>query len=81
MGPLIRSNLIYNPGPIFCVGNGSQTTRPIESPVPRRFYHNGPALGAQASERRISELVKEVGFRHFKRATQTPIKLIYEAKP
>jgi SAM-dependent methyltransferase len=49
--------------------------------VPASLAHNGPALGAQAGERRISELVKAAGFKHFKRATQTPFILIYEAKP
>jgi SAM-dependent methyltransferase len=49
--------------------------------VPSSLAHNGPALGAQAGERRISELVKAAGFKHFKRATQTPFILIYEAKP
>jgi ubiquinone/menaquinone biosynthesis C-methylase UbiE len=49
--------------------------------VPASLAHNGPALGTQAGERRISELVKEVGFKHFRRATQTPFNLIYEAKP
>jgi len=49
--------------------------------VPASLAHNGPALGAQAGERRISELVKAVGFKHFKRASQTPFILIYEAKP
>jgi hypothetical protein len=37
-------------------------------------------LGAKAGERRISELLKAVGFKHFKRVTQTPFNLIYEAK-
>jgi SAM-dependent methyltransferase len=49
--------------------------------VPASLAHNGPALGAQSGEHRISELVKAVGFKHFKRATQTPFNLIYEAKP
>jgi SAM-dependent methyltransferase len=49
--------------------------------VPASLAHNGPALGAQAGERRISELVKAAGFKHFKRATRTPFNLIYEAKP
>ncbi|MDF2769423.1 MAG: tRNA ((7)-)-methyltransferase [Nitrososphaeraceae archaeon] len=48
--------------------------------VPASLSHNGPALGAQAGERRISKLVKAAGFKHFKRATQTPFNLIYEAK-
>ena len=49
--------------------------------VPASLAYNGPALGAQAGERRISELVKAAGFSHLKRATQTPFNLIYEAKP
>jgi kynurenine formamidase len=43
--------------------------------------YNGPALGAQAGEYPISQLVKAAGFKHFKRATQTPFNLIYEANP
>ena len=49
--------------------------------VPASLAYNGPALGAQAGEHRISQLVKAAGFNHFKRATQTPFNLIYEAKP
>jgi SAM-dependent methyltransferase len=49
--------------------------------VPASLAYNGPALGAQAGEHRISQLVKAAGFNHFKRVTQTPFNLIYEAKP
>ena len=49
--------------------------------VPASLAYGGPALGAQAGEQRISEIVKAVGFRHFNRATQTPFNLIYQAKP
>jgi ubiquinone/menaquinone biosynthesis C-methylase UbiE len=48
--------------------------------VPASLSHNGPALGAQAGERRISKLVKAAGFKQFRRAIQTPFNLIYEAK-
>ena len=48
--------------------------------VPASLAHNGPALGAQAGEYRISQLVKAAGFKHFKRASQTPFNLVYEAK-
>ena len=41
----------------------------------------GLALGAQAGEGRISEVVKAGGFSKFRRATQTPFNLIYEARP
>ena len=41
----------------------------------------GAALGAQAGEKRISEVVKAGGFTRFKRATQTPFNLVFEARP
>ena len=41
----------------------------------------GLALGAQAGEKRIREVVTEGGFTRFRRATQTPFNLVYEAKP
>ena len=49
--------------------------------VPASLSQNGPALGAQAGEARILQVVKAGGFKHFKRATQTPFNIIYEAKP
>ncbi|MDP9052058.1 MAG: class I SAM-dependent methyltransferase [Acidobacteriota bacterium] len=41
----------------------------------------GAALGAQAGEKRIGEVVTSGGFRKFRRATQTPFNLIFEARP
>lgn len=41
----------------------------------------GLALGAQAGEARIRDVVTQGGFTNFRRATQTPFNLIYEAKP
>jgi hypothetical protein len=49
--------------------------------VPTSLSQNGPALGAQAGEARISHVVKAGGFKHFRRATQTPFNIVYEAKP
>ena len=49
--------------------------------VPNSLADNGPALGAQAGEKRIKEVVKAAGFTKFRRATQTPFNIIYEAKP
>lgn len=40
-----------------------------------------PALGAQAGEARLREVVTEGGFGHFRRATETPFNLVLEAKP
>ncbi|HEX5708956.1 MAG TPA: class I SAM-dependent methyltransferase [Pyrinomonadaceae bacterium] len=41
----------------------------------------GLALGAQAGEARMREVVTKGGFTHFRRATETPFNLVYEAKP
>ncbi len=41
----------------------------------------GAALGAQAGEGRLREVVTSGGFTHFRRATQTPFNLVFEAKP
>ncbi|MET0541369.1 MAG: class I SAM-dependent methyltransferase [Variovorax sp.] len=42
----------------------------------------GRGLGAQAGEERLREVVvKEGGFTHFRRATQTPFNLVFEARP
>ena len=38
-------------------------------------------LGAQAGEPRIREVVTKAGFTRFRRATQTPFNLIFEARP
>jgi 2-polyprenyl-3-methyl-5-hydroxy-6-metoxy-1,4-benzoquinol methylase len=69
--------------------------RPEENhnPVGRVFYAastmlcvgvslaaKGPALGAQAGEARIRELVSAAGFKSFRRAAQTPFNLVYEAR-
>jgi 2-polyprenyl-3-methyl-5-hydroxy-6-metoxy-1,4-benzoquinol methylase len=41
----------------------------------------GLALGAQAGEKRLREVVTSGGFSRFRRATQTPFNLIFEARP
>jgi len=38
-------------------------------------------LGGQAGEARIREVVIAGGFTRFRRAAQTPINLVFEAKP
>jgi SAM-dependent methyltransferase len=40
----------------------------------------GLALGAQAGEKRLREVATEGGFTHFRRATETPFNLIFEAR-
>ena len=41
----------------------------------------GLGLGAQAGQARLTQVLREAGFRHVRRATQTPFNLILEARP
>lgn len=46
-----------------------------------RAQEVGLCLGAQAGEARIGEIVRAAGFTRFRRATQTPFNLVFEARP
>jgi hypothetical protein len=46
-----------------------------------RSQEVGLCLGAQAGEARIREVVRSAGFGRFRRATETPFNLIFEARP
>jgi 2-polyprenyl-3-methyl-5-hydroxy-6-metoxy-1,4-benzoquinol methylase len=46
-----------------------------------RAQEVGLCLGAQAGEERMRRVVTEAGFTHFRRATETPFNLVYEARP
>ena len=41
----------------------------------------GLALGAQAGERRLREVLSKAGFTRFRRAAETPFNMILEARP
>jgi SAM-dependent methyltransferase len=50
--------------------------------VPVSLARHGPALGAQAGERRLRKvMVDDGGFTRFRRASQTPFNLVFEARP
>jgi 2-polyprenyl-3-methyl-5-hydroxy-6-metoxy-1,4-benzoquinol methylase len=49
--------------------------------VPASLAHKGPALGTQAGEARIREVVTKGGFTRFRRATETPFNMVLEARP
>jgi 2-polyprenyl-3-methyl-5-hydroxy-6-metoxy-1,4-benzoquinol methylase len=50
--------------------------------VPVSLAKNGPALGAQAGEQRLRDmLVNHGGFTRFRRATETPFNIVLEARP
>jgi SAM-dependent methyltransferase len=67
----------------------------LQSPVTRLYYNAstmicvptslaqevGAALGAQAGERRITELLNRAGFDHVRRTTEGPFNMVLEARP
>jgi len=46
-----------------------------------RSQEVGLCLGAQSGESRIREVVTSAGFSRFRRATETPFNIVYEARP
>jgi len=46
-----------------------------------RSQEVGLCLGAQAGESRIRDVVTAAGFKRFRRATETPFNIVYEARP
>jgi SAM-dependent methyltransferase len=46
-----------------------------------RSQEVGLCLGAQAGEKRVGEVVAAAGFKRFRRATETPFNIVYEARP
>jgi len=46
-----------------------------------RSQEVGMCLGAQAGEKRIRDVVTQAGFSRFRRATETPFNIVYEARP
>jgi len=46
-----------------------------------RSQEVGLCLGAQSGESRIREVVTAAGFARFRRATETPFNVVYEARP
>lgn len=46
-----------------------------------RSQEVGLCLGAQAGEKQIRDVVTSAGFKRFRRATETPFNIVYEARP
>jgi ubiquinone/menaquinone biosynthesis C-methylase UbiE len=50
--------------------------------VPNALSQSGGySLGAQAGEHAIAQVVEQAGFTRFRRATETPFNLVFEARP
>ncbi len=66
MNPIGR--IYYNFSTLLCVPNALSQS-------------GGYALGAQAGEAAIRQVVTDAGFTRFRRATETPFNLVYEVRP
>jgi 2-polyprenyl-3-methyl-5-hydroxy-6-metoxy-1,4-benzoquinol methylase len=68
-------NIVENPmAPLFYVASASICT-------PNSLSQDvGLGLGTQAGEARLRKVFEEAGFKHFRRAAQTPMNLILEAR-
>jgi 2-polyprenyl-3-methyl-5-hydroxy-6-metoxy-1,4-benzoquinol methylase len=76
--PFAHDRLEDNLNPVGRVYYGASTM----VCVPVSLAKNGPALGAQAGERRLREtLVDRGGFTRFRRAAETPFNIVLEARP
>jgi 2-polyprenyl-3-methyl-5-hydroxy-6-metoxy-1,4-benzoquinol methylase len=60
--------IFYSGSTLICIPNS-------------RSQEVGLALGAQAGEARIREVVEQAGFTRFRRASETPFNLVYEVRP
>jgi SAM-dependent methyltransferase len=76
--PFANDRLEDNLNPIGRVFYGASTTLCTPASLSQEV---GLALGAQAGEKRLTEVLKAAGFTRVRRATQTPFNLVLEARP
>ncbi len=76
--PFAHDDLEQNLNPVGRVFYGASTL--ICTPA-SRAQDGACCLGAQAGERRLREVVTSGGFSRFRRATETPFNLVFEARP
>ena len=76
--PFAHDKLEDNLNPVGSTYYGFSTTVCVPSSLSQK---NAKALGAQAGEGRIRKEVVEGGFSKFRRASETPFNLVFEAKP
>jgi SAM-dependent methyltransferase len=76
--PFANDSLEENLNPVGRVFYGASTMICTPSSLDQEV---GLALGAQAGEARLTEVLKQGGFTRVRRATETPFNLILEARP
>ncbi|MBV8364448.1 MAG: methyltransferase domain-containing protein [Candidatus Eremiobacteraeota bacterium] len=76
--PFANDRLEDNLNPVGRIYYGASTILCTPSSLAQEV---GAALGAQAGEARLRSVFEEAGFTRFRRATETPFNLIFEARP
>jgi len=76
--PFANDSLDDNAGPIAQIFYAASTLICTPASLSQEV---GLALGAQAGEARLREVVTGAGFTRFRRATETPFNLVLEARP
>lgn len=76
--PYAEDTLEQNLNPVGRVYYSFSTTICVPNSLSQE---TGLGLGAQAGEKRLREIVATGGFSKFRRATETPFNLIFEARP
>jgi 2-polyprenyl-3-methyl-5-hydroxy-6-metoxy-1,4-benzoquinol methylase len=76
--PFAQDDLAQNLNPVGRMYYSASTL--ICTPA-SRSQEVGMALGAQAGEKRLRDVLTRAGFTHFRRATETPFNLIFEVRP
>jgi hypothetical protein len=75
--PFARDRVEDNLNPVGRVFYGASTAICTPASLSQEV---GLALGAQAGEARLAQVIKAGGFTHVRRATETPFNLILEAR-
>ena len=76
--PMAHDDLSGNLNPVSRIYYAASTMICVPTSLSQEI---GLALGAQAGEQRLREVVTKGGFAHFRRATETPFNLVLEARP
>jgi SAM-dependent methyltransferase len=76
--PIAGDDVTANLNPIGRIYYSASTLICVPSSLSQEV---GAGLGAQAGQKKIGEAVAAGGFRHFRRAAETPFNMVFEARP
>ncbi|MGC1298820.1 MAG: class I SAM-dependent methyltransferase [Alloacidobacterium sp.] len=76
--PMAGDDIVSNLNPVGRIYYSASTLLCVPA---SRSQEVGLGLGAQAGEKRIRQVVTEGGFTQFRRASETPFNMVFEARP